>query len=56
MAHIRRRRLTSGNAAYLAVWRTPEGRERARQFARRVDAQRWIHSGEVATAAGRCGI
>ena len=53
MAHIRRRRLSTGKAAYLAVWRTPEGRERARQFARRVDAQRWIHSVEVAKAEGR---
>jgi integrase len=53
MAHIRRRRLSSGKAAYLAVWRTPEGREQARQFAHRVDAQRWIHSVEVAKAEGR---
>ena len=53
MAHIRRRRLSTGKAAYLAVWRTPEGRERSRQFARRVDAQRWIHSVEVAKAEGR---
>ena len=53
MAHIKRRRLSTGKAAYLAVWRTPEGRERARQFTRRVDAERWIHSVEVAKAEGR---
>ena len=53
MAHIKRRRLSNGRAAYLAVWRTPEGRERAKQFARRADAERWIHSVEVAKAEGQ---
>jgi hypothetical protein len=42
MGHIRRRKLDRGRAAYLARYRGPDGRERSKQFARRVDAERFL--------------
>jgi integrase len=51
--HIKRRRLSNGKSAYLAVCRNPEGRERSRQFTRRADAERWIHAVEASKAEGQ---
>jgi integrase len=52
VGHIKRRRLVSGKNAYLAVYRV-EGRERARQFARRIDAERFLATTESARNEGR---
>ncbi|MGH9014022.1 MAG: tyrosine-type recombinase/integrase [Acidimicrobiia bacterium] len=52
MGHIKRRRLRTGKSAYLAVYRV-EGRERSRQFARRIDAERFLATTEAAKAEGR---
>jgi integrase len=52
VGHIRKRRLRAGGVAYLARYRGPDGREYSKQFARRVDAERFLASSEVAKAEG----
>lgn len=52
MAHIKRRKLANGKSAYLVRYRDPTGRERSRQFDRRVDAEGFLHSTEVSRRDG----
>ena len=52
MAHVKRRRLSNGKAAYLVRYRDPAGRERSRQFTRKTDAEGFLHSTEVARRDG----
>jgi integrase len=52
VAHIKKRRLSTGKVSYLAVYRV-EGRERSRQFARRIDAERFLASTQAARNEGR---
>jgi len=44
--------LDRGRAAYLARYRGPDGRERSKQFARRLDAERFLAAAEVTKAEG----
>lgn len=46
MGHIEKRRLPSGNITWRARYRTPNGAERSRSFAKRSDAERFIASVE----------
>lgn len=52
MAHVKRRTLANGKSAYLVRYRDPAGKERSRQFARKVDAEGFLHSTEVAKRDG----
>ena len=52
MAHVKRRALANGKSAYLVRYRDPAGKERSRQFTRRVDAEGFLHSTEVAKRDG----
>lgn len=52
MASIRTRQLTNGKSAYLVRFRTADGHERSRQFARRRDAEHFAHLTEVDRAQG----
>ncbi len=55
VGHLRKRKLQGGKAAYLARYRGPDGREHSKQFARRVDAERFLASAEVTKAEGLWG-
>lgn len=46
MAHVQKRTL-KGTTSYRARIRLPDGRERTRSFARKVDAERWLHSSQA---------
>jgi integrase len=48
MAHLQRR----GQGRWRARYRDPDGQERSRTFARRVDAERWLATVEVDKARG----
>ena len=52
MASIRTKQLTNGKSAYLVRFRTADGHERSRQFARRRDAEHFAHLTEVDRAQG----
>ena len=52
MGHIKRRKLHGGKTAYLARYRSPDRRERSKQFARRADAERFLARTEVAKVEG----
>jgi integrase len=52
VGHVRKRKLRNGRVAYLARYRGPNGRERSKQFDRRVDAERFLASAEVSRAEG----
>jgi integrase len=52
VGHLRKRKLRGGKVAYLARYRGPDGREHSKQFARRVDAERFLASAEVTKAEG----
>ena len=47
MASIRTKRLNNGKPAYLVRFRTPDGRERSKQFSRRRDAEHFAHVIEI---------
>lgn len=47
MASIRTKRLSNGKPAYLVRFRTPDGRERSKQFSRRRDAEHFAHVIEI---------
>jgi integrase len=42
----------NGKRTYRVRYRDPAGRQRSRSFARKVDAQRWLHENETARAHG----
>jgi hypothetical protein len=52
VGHLRKRKLRNGKVAYLARYRGPNGRQRSKQFDRRVDAERFLASAEVSRAEG----
>ena len=52
MASIRTKHLTNGKSAYLVRFRSADGHERSRQFARRRDAEHFAHLIEVDRAQG----
>lgn len=52
MASIRTKRLNNGKPAYLVRFRTVDGRERSKQFARRRDAEHFAHVVEVDRCQG----
>jgi len=46
------KRVRNGRTTYRMRYRDPAGRQRSRSFARKVDAQRWLHENETARAHG----
>ena len=52
MASIRTKQLTNGKSAYLVRFRTADGHERSRQFARRRDAEHFAHGAPAPEQVG----
>lgn len=53
MGSIRKRHLTSGGVAWQARWRDPAGAQRAKDFSRKADAERYLISVESDKLRGR---
>ena len=53
MANIRKRKLPSGAIRFLVDYVDMNGRRRAKQFAKRKDAEAWMHRSAVEVMEGR---